>query len=73
MGWCSGTELFDEIVEAAVFGKPTDKKEFLKFLIDKFENMDWDCQMDSKFADHPLFKEVFRELHPDDLDEDYKD
>lgn len=64
MGWCSGTEVFDAMVPA-IIGENVDKKETLKKLINTLEDLDWDCQGDSDYYEHPLVAEVMRELHPD--------
>lgn len=65
MGWCSATRIFDPIVGALLDDKPVDKKALIKMLAEELENGDWDCQMDSNYWDHPLVREVFKELHPD--------
>jgi hypothetical protein len=65
MGWCSGTEIFDQIAEVVLSDKPMDKKATIKAMIEALENGDWDCQGDSAYWDHPIVKEAFRELHPD--------
>ena len=63
MGWCSGTELFDAIFDAI----PEENRtvELFKKIINAFENMDWDCEMESKYWRNPKFKEAFKELTPD--------
>ena len=63
MGWCSGTELFDSICEC-IFEetKSEDKKKLIKTIIDKFWNMDWDCEYDSAYFNHPIVKQAFIEL-----------
>lgn len=66
MGWCSGTEIFDAVASALLDQEKTpDKRAILSGLIDDLENMDWDCQSDSDYYDHPLVQELFREKHPD--------
>lgn len=65
MGWCSGTELFDKCVKAVLGETPVDKKQLVKDLIDAFEDMDWDCQSESDYIDHPIVNAAMRELHPD--------
>lgn len=62
MGWCSATIIFDKVVGALLDDK--DKKEAIKALIEALEDNDWDCQSDSDYFDHPLIKEIFKELHP---------
>lgn len=60
MGWCSGTVIFDTVVEA-ILNPEVDKKETIKYLINALEDMDWDCQPDSDYWEHPLVKECFIE------------
>ena len=39
-------------------------------MINTLQNMDWDCERDSAYWDHPLVKEVFHEEYPEWFDED---
>jgi hypothetical protein len=64
MGWCSGTRVFDVVAEALLSEEPVDKKAILKSIISQLEDMDWDCQQDSDYYEHPLVQEVMREMHP---------
>jgi len=64
MGWCSGTEVFDQIAAIVLSDKPLDKKATLKAVIESLENSDWDCQSDSWYWDNPVVQEIMRELHP---------
>ncbi len=61
MGWCGGTVVFDSVVEA-LLDPSTDKKYAIKSLIEALEDMDWDCQNESDYWNHPLVKECFIEL-----------
>ena len=71
MGWCSGTKLFDIIVESLIDKKRTKTpKEVIKILTEVMEDMDWDCQQDSRYWNHPLIQDVFKELHPDWFEEE---
>ncbi len=65
MGWCSGTRIFDDIVEALLYPENVEPKEILKRLITTLWEADWDCEFDSSYITHPLVKEVFIELDPD--------
>jgi hypothetical protein len=65
MGWCSGTIIFDDMVEALLYPGRVDKKETIKRLIKTLWNADWDCEFDSSYITHPLVKEAFAELEPD--------
>jgi len=76
MGWCSATEIFDTVAEALLSDEPVDKKETLMILAEVLRYMDWDCQQDSEYWDHPVVQEIFRELEPEwfeDEDEDDED
>jgi hypothetical protein len=72
MGWCSGTIIFDDVVEALLYPGRVDKKEIIKRLITTLWESDWDCEFDSSYIAHPLVKEAFLELDPG-LEEDYKE
>lgn len=64
MGWCSGTVVFDAVMDAVL--KPeTDRAVMLRTLIDALEDMDWDCQQDSEYWEHPIVRQVMQEKHPD--------
>lgn len=63
MGWCSGTEIFNTVVEALLEGEVTNKdKKTIGELIVALEGNDWDCQRDSEWWYHPVVKEVYRKL-----------
>jgi len=68
MGWCSGTYIFDAIMEGIVDKKirtDEEKIEFIKEIISELENMDWDCQEDSWYYwNNELVETAFKELHP---------
>jgi hypothetical protein len=63
MGWCSGTDLFDKVIEAI----PEESRtvELFEKIIDAFEQMDWDCQMESDYSGEPNFRAAFKHLNPD--------
>jgi len=65
MGWCSGTEIFDNVAESILSDKPIDKKQLLIDLIDTLESKDWDCQCESVYWDDPLVREIFMEREPE--------
>lgn len=67
MGFCSGTRVFDPMVEFILKSSQTDdeKVEAIKVLIEALEDMDWDCQYDSDYIDDPLVDRAFVALHPD--------
>ena len=65
MGWCSATEIFDNVAGALLDSdKPKDTKEVLTQLVGALEEGDWDCQSDSDYWDHPIVREIMKELHP---------
>ena len=63
MGWCSATEIFDNVVES-LLDPAKDKEQVIKDLVNALENGDWDCQQDSEYYDNPIVQKVFKELHP---------
>lgn len=66
MGWCSATEIFDQIVGPLVDDKkPLKPKKIIEQLIVALEDGDWDCQKDSEYWDHPVVAEIFKKLHPE--------
>lgn len=75
MGWCSGTEIFDGIMDALypyIEDKiiPEDKAlELVKKLIQVMQNGDWDCEGDSVYWDYPLFQKAYRELLKEEQNE----
>ena len=64
MGWCSGTDAFDVAV-MVVLNEGWSLKAKIKFLIEEWQSLDWDCEMDSLYWEHPVVREVFMELYPD--------
>ena len=70
MGWCSGTEIFDNVVSGFICSGEVNTKEIIINLIGALENGDWDCQQDSEYWDHPLVQECFKELHPHWFEDD---
>lgn len=83
MGWCSGTGVFDAVCSALLLEPSKRKNAKRKFkitdlseevttairrLIDALENLDWDCQSESEFWDHPLVQSIMRERHPEWFD-----
>lgn len=73
MGWCSGTGIFDDIMEAILNGSHEDFYSYQKNIVEALTKAmwrhDWDCEPDSDYLFHPLVKEVFIEL--DSRWEDY--
>lgn len=67
MGWCSGTDVFDDIMRY-VLSPDTDeidKTKLVQVVIKALEDHDWDCHGDSIYRNDPLVMQVLRELHPD--------
>jgi hypothetical protein len=52
--------IFDDVVHG-LLDENADKREVISRLIDTLEEMDWDCQMDSAYVDHPMVRELFIE------------
>ena len=72
MGWCSGTKVFDDIAEDVLNSDLPEEAQFkvLLKLATSLEEMDWDCQCDSNYWDHPVVLEVMQFLHSDWFKED---
>ena len=70
MGWCSGTDLFDRIYDMFIPGiqGETNKRYFIKLLIEAFQNKDWDCEFDSRHIDDKdgMLLEILEEMYPED-------
>jgi len=64
MGWCSGTYVFDDVCEYLLDVEKS-RKEILRRLIEALRNADWDCEMDSRYYEHPAVQEIMRELNPE--------
>ena len=60
MGWCSATMIFDDVCDA-IFNEKADKEKILDRLIGTLHDMDWDCEMDSAYVDHPVVRKLFIE------------
>jgi hypothetical protein len=65
MGWCSGSDIFDDLITCAQKYIPDNKKreEFYKEMIRSFEGHDWDCQ-DECIGTDDAFDAALKELHP---------
>lgn len=59
MGWCSGTEIFDAVVDHMMEEGHCLDREVLVVLVDALEGQDWDCQSDSKYWSNPYIQTVF--------------
>lgn len=70
MGWCSATRIFDSVCDGILNEGECDKRDVIKELAAALENSDWDCQQDSDFWDHPIVKDVMKELHPSWFEDD---
>lgn len=58
MGWSSGTDIFDSVVEELLQGDEhlnSDKSlSVIRVLVEALENRDWDSQYESDYYDHPI-------------------
>jgi len=70
MGWCSATEIFDNVCDSLLGDFPKSPEDTIKELLTVLEDMDWDCQNDSAYWDHPVVQKVMHELHPNWFDEE---
>lgn len=65
MGWCSGTEIFDQMCKVILSEEPIDKKAVIESLIYSLWDGDWDCESDSDYWDNEIVREVFTKLRPE--------
>lgn len=67
MGWCSGTDIFDRMVQIILKLEISDdaKYETIYSIAEVLEDNDWDCQGDSDYNDEPIVQRAFKALHPD--------
>ncbi len=65
MGWASGTELFEKIIDVAKEKIPDNdtRQAFYKEVILAFEDQDWDCQTECCGKDY-AFDLALKELYP---------
>jgi heterodisulfide reductase subunit B len=64
MGWASGSDLFDSVIQSAMRYIPDKefRKAFYKELIEAFEDADWDTESECCGVDG-AFDEALQELH----------
>ncbi len=72
MGFCSGTQIFDDAMEEILKIELPEAKQILivMALIDALDNHDWDCHQDSAYYENPIVNRAIQNLHPDWFDED---
>lgn len=72
MGWCSGTEIFDEAIDAAIEAGVHSSRlyTFAKRLTSIMKDHDWDCEPDSKHFEQegPVRKAIMDENEWDESD-----
>ena len=67
MGWSSGSELMDKVIQGALEAMPFDveaRKTLYRRVIPAFEDADWDTP-DECMDQDPAFDEVFKEVSPE--------
>jgi len=75
MGWASGTEIMQGIIEAAQEHIPDDDEryKFYKKVVKTMQSHDWDT-MDECLGEDDSYDELYEDLNPDlDTDEDEPD
>jgi len=69
VGWCSGTEvidkIMDEVLESSAIDDSTYRRNIIAVTIKALWDHDWDCESDSEYFDHPLVHDVLLELDPE--------
>jgi len=63
MGWCSATDLFDEVLDR-VLTEVKDPEEFVDWFYNYLADSDWDCEGDSEYYEHPYMQAAMRKRHP---------
>lgn len=66
MGWSSAVRIFDDVCEAVLHEHsiPDEcKTTIVMALAESLDDLDWDTQCDSMYAEHPIVQEVFYELY----------
>lgn len=73
MGWCSGTEIFDVVVEKAFahIVDESERKNFIKAIKPVFDAGDWDCESDSEYWDDYLVDIMYEMGQLDEDDYNY--
>lgn len=72
MGWCSGTDIFDRMVQVILKTKTSDDEKYtlIYALGEVLEDEDWDCQGDSDYLDEPIVKKALIDLGNDWLEDE---
>jgi hypothetical protein len=66
MGWCSGSQLFSDVIDVISQNVPDeeDRVVIYKGLISAFEEFDWDTQ-DECVGEDSAYDSALKELHPE--------
>lgn len=67
MGWTNGTPMFDKVC-AVIFElniSTFDKYKIIHTLADALMDGDWDTPEESDYWQHPIIRQVMKELMPD--------
>ena len=73
MGWCSGTNVFDEICNGILDYEELDESQqdyVVRIVFDALRGADWDCEFDSKFINHPIYRKILKDVYLDWDEED---
>lgn len=64
MGWCSATRIFDGVIESALKTDISDEAlvAVVTSLYQELTDMDWDCQCESEFFNHPRIKPIIDKI-----------
>ena len=63
MGWCSATDLFDQVLDH-VLTEVKDPEAFVDWFYNYLADSDWDCEDDSRYSSHPYMEAAVRKRHP---------
>ena len=72
MGFCSGTEIFDDVARHIIDTDWSEQQQsdVLIVLIVALDNHDWDCHQDSAYYDHPIIQKAMKAVHPDRVEDE---
>lgn len=67
MGFCSGTQIFDDTVKTILETDASDetKVAIIAALIEALNRHDWDCEDDTNYLHEPLVKKAFIYVNPE--------
>lgn len=66
MGWARGSDIFNDLIDAAKKYIPKEnRREFYKKMINSFEDCDWDTQNEC-LGNDPIYDKLIKEMYGED-------